>query len=343
MRLVGSSPFLSSRMSISRTSLYESFRTLLVQADQVHRIGVQDHLFQFGHRDAKLLGQLLLGRLMSQPRFERLDRFVELARLRAHQPRHPVHRAQLVEHGTANTRNAVGFELHSPRQIEGVDGVHQSENTGRDQVVEFNALGQARPDPLAVILDQGQVDFDQSVAHFLIRGVLFEFDPQLFHVLRGDSRCHAFLRERPVEAQVPELNLIGYSSVFTGRRSAAIGSSLPGALRRARPASCWPLPSGSSHGGRAFGGPRRRLPACVLVVGTGSLPTRLLFGQSGRHLVANRPLDGSLGYPADDQAEGRERPEVAPSCPQDSGRRTAANGAACQRRQEGEATENACV
>ena len=130
-------------------------------------------------------------------------RFVELAGLAAHQPRHPVHRAQLVEHGAADTRHAVGFELHAARQVERVDGVHQAEHAGRDQVVELHAVGQPRPDPLAVVLHQRQILLDQPIAEFLVRRVRLVAFPNFVNLnsLLNRHRRHAILRERPAAAK----------------------------------------------------------------------------------------------------------------------------------------------
>ena len=115
--------------------------------------------------------------------------------MRADQPRHPVHRPQLVEHRAADARHAVGLELHAARQVEGVDGVHQAEDAGRDQVVQLDAFGQPRPDPLAVVLHQRQVHLDQPVAQLLVGQVLLELDPELLDIFRSDSGCHAILRD----------------------------------------------------------------------------------------------------------------------------------------------------
>ena len=81
--------------------------------------------------------------------------------LRPHQPRHPVHRPQLVQHGPADAGHAVRLELHAAGQVERVDRVHQAEHAGGDQVVQLHAVGQPRPDPLGVVLDQRQVAFDE--------------------------------------------------------------------------------------------------------------------------------------------------------------------------------------
>ena len=90
-----------------------------------------------------MLGDLGIGRGTAELGLELLKRLVELAGLAADEPRHPVHRAKLVEHGTTDSRHAVRLELHAPRHIEGVDGVHQPKRAGRDEVVELDAVGKA--------------------------------------------------------------------------------------------------------------------------------------------------------------------------------------------------------
>ena len=104
-----------------------------------------------------------------------------LLALRAHQPRHPVHRPQLVEHRAADTRHAVGFELHAARQVERVDRVHQAEHAGRDQVVQLDAVGQPRPDPLAVVLHQRQVLLDEPIAKLLVGRIGLEVLPDFIN------------------------------------------------------------------------------------------------------------------------------------------------------------------
>ncbi len=141
---------------------------LLVQADQVDGVGVEHHLLEFLDAQTHVLGQFQFGRMTAEFGFQRLVRFAQLAGLGAHQTRHPVHGPQFVQHGTANSRHAIRFELDAASQIEGVDGVHQAEHAGRDQVVQFDAFGQPCPDAFAVVFDQRQVAFDQTIAEFLL-------------------------------------------------------------------------------------------------------------------------------------------------------------------------------
>ena len=101
--------------------------------------------------------------------------------LGADQARHPVHRPQLVEHGAADPRDAVGLELDAAAQVERVDRIHQAEDAGGDQVVEIDPLGQALPDPLGVVLDQGQVPLDEPIAQ-VRGGVFLELPPEFGHI-----------------------------------------------------------------------------------------------------------------------------------------------------------------
>jgi hypothetical protein len=127
------------------------------------------------------LGQLGVGRGPAVLGLERLAGLLHLAVLGADQAGDPVHRPQLVEHGAADAGHAVGLELDAAAQVEGVDGVHQAEDPGRDQVVEVDPLGQALPDPLGVVLDQGQVALDEPVPQGR-GGVFLELAPEFGHV-----------------------------------------------------------------------------------------------------------------------------------------------------------------
>ena len=77
--------------------------------------------------------------------------------------------------------HAIRLKLHAAGQVEGIDGVHQAEDAGRDQVVEVDALGQALPDPFGVVFDQGQIPLDEPVAQGR-GGLLFELPPEFRHV-----------------------------------------------------------------------------------------------------------------------------------------------------------------
>ncbi len=138
---------------------------LLVQADQADRGRVAGHLLVILDGDADPGGQLLGARRPAQRGFERLAHFLELGVLAAHEPGNPVHRPQLVEHGAADARHAIGLELDAAPQVEGLDGVHQAEHAGADEVVEIDALRQASPDSFRVIANQRQIEFNELIAH----------------------------------------------------------------------------------------------------------------------------------------------------------------------------------
>ena len=132
-------------------------------------------------RQAEPLGELGVGGRPAVLGLERLAGLLHLGVLGADQAGDPVHGPQLVEHGPADARDAVGLELDAAAQVEGVDGVHQAEDARRDQVVEIDPLGQALPDPLGVVLDQGQVPLDQVVAQGR-GGVFLELPPEFGHI-----------------------------------------------------------------------------------------------------------------------------------------------------------------
>ena len=70
----------------------------------------------------------------------------------------------------------------TPRlEVERVDRIHQAEDPRGDQIVEIDSLGQALPDPLGVVLDQGQVPLDQLVPH-IRGGVFLELPPEFGHI-----------------------------------------------------------------------------------------------------------------------------------------------------------------
>ena len=132
-------------------------------------------------RQAELFGQFDVGGRPAVPGLELLAGLFHLGGLGADQPGNPVHRPELVEHGTADSRNAVGLELDAAAQVERVDRIHQAEDSRGDQIVEIDPLGQALPDPLGVVLDQGQVAFDQLIPH-IRGGVFLELPPEFGYI-----------------------------------------------------------------------------------------------------------------------------------------------------------------
>ena len=116
------------------------------------------------------------------------DRLVELAGLAPHQPRHPVHRPQLVEHRPAECAARNTFRTSRRAfMIEGVDRVHQAEHAGRDQIVELDALGQPRPMRSPFVLDQRPEDVSKPAgsARYWSSRSAFDCVPGFGHRLPG--------------------------------------------------------------------------------------------------------------------------------------------------------------
>ena len=177
---------------------------LLVEADETHGVGVDQQFLKLLVRKPHVRGDLGVGRRPAQLRLQCLDRLVEFAGLRPHQAGHPVHRPQFVEHRPADARHAVGLELHAPRHVERIDRVHQAERARRYEIVEFDAVRQARPDALAVVFDQRQKDLDEPVTKLLVRLVGLEGRPDFEHLLGRRLRRivrHDILLERALHAR----------------------------------------------------------------------------------------------------------------------------------------------
>ena len=189
-------------------------------------------------RDAEPGGHLVGPRRPAERGFERLAGLFHLAGLAAHQPRHPVHRAQLVEHGAADARHAVGLELDAALEVEGVDGVHQAEDAGADEVVEIDAVGQPRPDAFGVVLDQRQIPLDELIAqldrrlrpvvapelrdvhvHMRHHGLLPDVRQAAVHVLCLVESCPASATARRAGHTLPALGR-GRSLALGSERSA---------------------------------------------------------------------------------------------------------------------------
>src|SRR5262245_11911152 len=166
---------------------------LLVEADEVHGAGFGLEPFELLGRDLHFFRNLAVGGRPAQFGFRLLAGGFDLAGLAADEARHPVHRAQLVEHRPANARYAIRFELDAAAEIEGFDRVHQAEDAGGDQVIQIHAVGELRPHSFGIITDEWQVFFDQDVAQFLAGLVFLEFLPD-FADIAFDLGNHVTLR-----------------------------------------------------------------------------------------------------------------------------------------------------
>ena len=138
------------------------------------------------------------GRSATVSSFEQLGCFVKFACFTSDESWNPVHGAEFIEHCTANTRHAVGFEFDPAFHIESVDGIHQAKDPGADQVVEFDPFREFGPQSFTVVADERGVSFNQSIPQFDAGRIRFEFRPDLSHVdiLYGSCRhsnLHAFL------------------------------------------------------------------------------------------------------------------------------------------------------
>ena len=120
------------------------------------------HLERFGQLGVSRLATVLAGQL--------LQRAVDLAGLEAHQARHPVLRAQLVQNRAADTRGAVGLELDVALGLKAADRVHQAEVAPAHQVVEFDRLGQGLQQALGDVAHQRLVALQERVAQALQLG-----------------------------------------------------------------------------------------------------------------------------------------------------------------------------
>jgi hypothetical protein len=85
-----------------------------------------------------------------------------------------------------------------------------SEGAGGDEIVEFHAVREPRPDPLAVVLHERQVELDEPVAEILVRLVGLEPLPEILDLFgRRLDRvvCHVILLDRlsiaPAKAAAP--------------------------------------------------------------------------------------------------------------------------------------------
>ena len=173
---------------------------LLVEADEIHRARFGLELVVFLGRDLQLRRDVGIGRRIAQLDFRLLASRFELARLAADQARHPVHRAEFVEHRSTNTRHAVRFKLHAAAHVERFDRVHQAEHAGGDQVVQIDAVRQLGPHSFGVVSHQRQVTLHERVPQSEVRLVLLVVVPnfaELFfrelqkshdETLRGRSR-----------------------------------------------------------------------------------------------------------------------------------------------------------
>ena len=78
-------------------------------------------------------------------------------------------------------RAQYGLEFHAPVQVEGVDRVHESEDSSRHQVVQLHLVGKLDVNPLGVVADEMEIVLHQGVPQFFRFGFL-EIEPDLSDV-----------------------------------------------------------------------------------------------------------------------------------------------------------------
>ena len=128
------------------------------------------------------LGDFFFGGRAAEFHFELLGDGVELVGAGADEAGDPVHGAQFIEDGAADTRCAEGFELDAAFEVEGFDGVLEAEDAGLHEVVELHFVGELGVDAFGVVLDHGEVFHHEQVAQ-LFGLVLFESLPDVVDVL----------------------------------------------------------------------------------------------------------------------------------------------------------------
>ena len=162
-----------------------------VQRDESDGRSVDFHLFEFVDRDPHVIGEFVGRRSATVLGLKKFGRFVEFAGFAADESRDPVHRAQFVEHCASYTWDAVGFEFDPAFHIERIDRIHQAENPGADQVVEFDTFGKLRAKSFAVVANQRCVAFDELISKRDVGRIGFELYPDLGHIsILKCGRCH---------------------------------------------------------------------------------------------------------------------------------------------------------
>ena len=125
-----------------------------------------------------LLGDLLVGRRAVQLRLELGDRALDVAGSSAHGPRHPVHRAELVDDRALDARDRVRLELDVAVGVVALDRADQAEQAVRDEVALLDVRREAAAQPAGHVLDERRVREDQAVAERLVGLVLAEVEPE---------------------------------------------------------------------------------------------------------------------------------------------------------------------
>jgi hypothetical protein len=143
-------------------------RPQLIQRSDGRPGDVGEGLLELVLRDAELLGDLLVRRRTVQLALELRDRALDVARTSANRPRHPVHRAQLVDDRALDPRDRVRLELDVALGVVALDRADQPEQPVRDEISLVDVRGQARAEPAGDVLHERRVRQDQPVADCLV-------------------------------------------------------------------------------------------------------------------------------------------------------------------------------
>ncbi|OPZ06382.1 MAG: hypothetical protein BWZ10_02963 [candidate division BRC1 bacterium ADurb.BinA364] len=150
---------------------FVAFGPQFVDGDQRNAARLDEQVLKFLVADAKEFHHLVVGGRPPQALLQLGIGLFQPGGFLPRRARHPVQRPQLVEDRPFDAEFGVGFELDFARRLEFVDGVHQADDAGVDQVVEFDVRRQAAGDAVGHILDKRQVFQNQGVAPLQI-GVL---------------------------------------------------------------------------------------------------------------------------------------------------------------------------
>src|SRR5690606_37841277 len=118
--------------------------------------GLQIHL--------EVVRHFLIGRGVAVLAGERLTRGRDVAALAADRARHVILAAQLVQDGAAYPRRGERAEGQSASGVERVDGVHQADGAGADQLVEIDLYGQTAGELPGHVVHQTEVLGEQAIA-----------------------------------------------------------------------------------------------------------------------------------------------------------------------------------
>ena len=118
-----------------------------------------------------------------QPRLELGHRALDVTGSGSHGPRHPVHRAELVDDRSLDARDRVRLELDVAAGVVALDRSDQTEETVGDQVALLDVRRETAPQAARHVLDQRCVREDEAVAERLVGLVLAELEPESLGVV----------------------------------------------------------------------------------------------------------------------------------------------------------------